>query len=95
MACLGKCHYEVALTANNLALCHFKMAKYSSAIDGYYLCFSILKNLKLWNHPNNKNLYLNWFKDGVKSLLNERDSPKSLLVKATKMIEMVFEGGYE
>ena len=68
------------------------MGKYQEGIDGYYLTFSIMKVLPLWNHSINV-LCIKSFKMDMKVLLKDAVG-KVVLLRGLKMIEAIFEKEY-
>ena len=81
---------KTAFLINNLAYCHFKIGKYSSALSGYYKTFSLFKNAKADKHPNFF-AAIDFFDEELTSFLDKMKKENIPQLKmAIRLIEKIF-----
>ena len=53
-----------------------------------------MKELQMWKHPDNENYNFPGFKNGIKRVLNKAVVGRQIMLKAVKMIDLVFKEEY-
>ena len=91
---LGAPHEKISLTFYNLAVCCISMRdvkKVKEALDYYVKSFTIMKQLKLWNHPHNQER-IGHLKNYLQYLVTSGKLKNQAIKTVLKKLSSVFKG---